>query len=171
MIISTFKMIEFLCCSSFLTMIVVSTMMLMSSGPFMYDFAYYDLALQRCNRNSFTIHGLWPELTTHSWPEFCHKTEFKLEAIQPLVPTMNEIWTSCEQNKPNEGLWEHEWLRHGTCTGLSQFDFFNRTISLYTEAKNSGIIDQRCHYSITSGNGCLISYHLNFTLRGRTVPF
>lgn len=27
-------------------------------------------------------------------------------------------------------FWEHEWTKHGTCSGLSQINYFNATISM-----------------------------------------
>lgn len=60
----------------------------------------------------FVLHGLWPENTNGTYPEVCSN------APGPSDPTAyKDIY-------PDQGLLEHEWTEHGTCSGLSPDGYF-----------------------------------------------
>lgn len=72
----------------------------------------------RCAPGSGTgwaLHGLWPQHAT-GWPEFCDSTA---AAPRPadLAPVA-EIMGST-------GLAQHQWRKHGTCTGLTPEAYFH----------------------------------------------
>ena len=82
----------------------------------------------------FTIHGLWPQYMSGGYPETCTN-----EPFDPNVPnkigmdTMTTYWPNVKANVGDsdyDSFWEHEWTKHGTCTGLSQEVYFNTTIAL-----------------------------------------
>lgn len=82
----------------------------------------------------FTLHGLWPQYVSGGYPYDC-----TTEAYDPNVPikigwdTMTQYWPNVKyvETDPNyDSFWEHEWTKHGTCTGLSQYDYFNSAINL-----------------------------------------
>ena len=84
------------------------------------------LALQQCSASKqFTIHGLWPIENT-----CCDGPSFSLQAISSLRSALLRDWPSCFGLMTDEELWEHEWDKHGTCTGLSQFEYFQKTLNL-----------------------------------------
>ena len=59
----------------------------------------------------FVVHGLWPQFTD-GYPENCSN------ASGPSNPgSMTDIM-------PDTGLVEHEWSRHGTCSGLDADGYF-----------------------------------------------
>ena len=61
---------------------------------------------------NFVVHGLWPQYE-RSWPQFCDNTRVPrnlAETMLPLMPSLNLIF--------------HEWQKHGTCSGLSQQQYF-----------------------------------------------
>jgi ribonuclease T2 len=61
----------------------------------------------------FVVHGLWPQYRNGSWPEYCANVP------GPINPArMLDIMPSLQ-------LIQHEWRAHGTCSGLSQTDYFN----------------------------------------------
>lgn len=61
---------------------------------------------------TFVLHGLWPQDTNGNYPENCS------EAPGPSDPTQySDIY-------PDQGLLEHEWKTHGTCSGLAPDAFF-----------------------------------------------
>lgn len=62
----------------------------------------------------FIVHGLWPQGENGRGPERCGPASPVSQAI--LQPTLRYI--------PTEGLIQHEWTAHGTCSGLSAADYF-----------------------------------------------
>src|SRR5262249_52413553 len=61
----------------------------------------------------FVVHGLWPQGETSRGPENCGGR-----------PVSNAIVQSMLKYIPTEGLIQHEWSAHGTCSGLSVADYF-----------------------------------------------
>jgi len=63
----------------------------------------------------FVVHGLWPQFET-GYPEFC-------PTRQPdRVPA--DLGGDYLDIVPSMGLIGHQWRKHGTCSGLSQQDYF-----------------------------------------------
>jgi ribonuclease T2 len=63
----------------------------------------------------FVVHGLWPQNNTGSYPHDCSPAQPVSQAIvQQIMPIM-----------PDSGLIQHEWAKHGTCSGLSTQDYFD----------------------------------------------
>ncbi|MGE3368391.1 MAG: ribonuclease [Rhizobiaceae bacterium] len=72
---------------------------------------------QQCEsgrRYAFVVHGLWPQYE-RGWPEDCATDE-------PSVD--NATLSSLYDIMPSAGLIRHQWRKHGTCSGLSQDDYF-----------------------------------------------
>lgn len=64
-------------------------------------------------RFGFVVHGLWPQFE-RGWPEDCGGSQQVSQRIlDHMLPLM-----------PSPRLIEHEWSKHGTCSGLSQQDYF-----------------------------------------------
>jgi ribonuclease T2 len=63
---------------------------------------------------AFVVHGLWPEASTGRGPEACGAPS---PVARPIVQSMLSYI-------PSESLIQHEWKSHGTCSGLSQAEFF-----------------------------------------------
>mmetsp|Transcript_385 Transcript_385/g.486 ORF Transcript_385/g.486 Transcript_385/m.486 type:complete len:166 (-) Transcript_385:63-560(-) len=85
------------------------------------------LSLQQCNSSSpWTLHGLWPQ-----WGTCCAAAPFNEKSIQSLIPMMDKLWPSCPQyHNTNEGLWSHEWQKHGSCSGLTEYEYFSTAMNL-----------------------------------------
>lgn len=67
----------------------------------------------------WTIHGIWPTKIGEFGPFFCEKNAtFNPEEIEDLHVPLNlywpDIYNETDSNSVN-WLWEHEWLKHGTC--------------------------------------------------------
>lgn len=73
---------------------------------------------QQCdaqNDHGFIVHGLWPQ-NERGYPEFCRAREPD-RVPEALGRTLFDIM-------PSMGLIGHQWRKHGTCSGLSQRDYF-----------------------------------------------
>lgn len=94
----------------------------------------YVLASKILCKDYYTIHGLWPD--PESSCTFCSEEEFDEKKISAnTLELMKIYWPNC-MNVNNEKFWEHEWSKHGTCTGMTQEEYFNKGIELFVENKN-----------------------------------
>jgi ribonuclease T2 len=66
----------------------------------------------------FRLHGLWPESMT-GYPSDC--------AFDPLPGNVRAAYIGLF---PSAHMIDHEWSKHGTCTGLSPAGFFDKTQQL-----------------------------------------
>ncbi len=87
----------------------------------------------------FTVHGLWPQHERGS-PQDC--------AIGEAQGVHREILRDIREVLPSSGLARHEWRKHGTCSGLSQRDYFD---TLLEAVRKIRIPDQ--FRQMTSGIG------------------
>src|SRR5580704_11502319 len=60
------------------------------------------------------LHGLWPQYESGGYPERCD-SQFQLSA---------EAASKGASIYPSERLMQHEWLEHGTCSGLDPLKYF-----------------------------------------------
>lgn len=93
------------------------------SGHFLQT-QFWDTSPPLGPADSFTIHGLWPDLCTGGFDAFCDNSRSQadvgavLREMDPaltseLVEFMSKYWLSL--NGDNAHLWTHEWNKHGTC--------------------------------------------------------
>ncbi len=73
------------------------------------------------NRFGFTLHGLWPDGVGKDWPQYCRSTT--------LLPAAVIRANLCAT--PSAQLLQHEWAKHGTCTGETPGRYFGRATTLY----------------------------------------
>jgi len=79
---------------------------------------------QQCSSGrpySFVVHGLWPQYE-RGYPQDCAVGERYVP--RQMVSGMRDIM-------PSTGLIVHEWRKHGSCTGLSQSDYFSAVRRAY----------------------------------------
>lgn len=84
---------------------------------------------QQCGRESsygFVVHGLWPQFK-NGYPEFCDSSDGS------RVP--ENVASNILGVMPSMGLIGHQWRKHGTCTGLSQREYFALTKEAYERIK------------------------------------
>jgi len=73
----------------------------------------------------FVVHGLWPENNDGTYPQNCGTASPVAESVvQHMLPIM-----------PDRGLIQHEWSRHGTCTGLATLDYFTRVETAFRKVQ------------------------------------
>lgn len=65
----------------------------------------------RTGGRGFVVHGLWPQFT-RGYPQRCS-----------YAPGLTDPSTMLDL-MPSTGLVQHEWMTHGTCSGLSADDYF-----------------------------------------------
>lgn len=63
----------------------------------------------------FVLHGLWPQFN-HGWPQFC--------SDEPIPPAVKKQFVGIY---PSPTLMDHEWTKHGTCSGLGPEGYFQLT--------------------------------------------
>lgn len=63
---------------------------------------------------AFVVHGLWPQFE-RGYPQNCPTGQVDLsrQALRDLYDLM-----------PSAGLIRHQWKKHGSCSGISQDDYF-----------------------------------------------
>jgi ribonuclease T2 len=93
---------------------------------------------------NFTIHGLWPQYATSGYPASCTTEPFDTTIPQQIgEDKMIQYWPDVQYdvNSPSyDSFWEHEWTKHGTCSGLSQLDYFSQALDLTTRIPTPSIL-------------------------------
>ena len=73
----------------------------------------------------FVVHGLWPQFE-RGWPEECTTDRLNLPAS--LRRDILEIM-------PSERLMNHEWRKHGTCSGLTPKQYFEGILTTWANVR------------------------------------
>jgi ribonuclease T2 len=73
----------------------------------------------------FILHGLWPQKSSGGWPENCPATSEPSRAV--IQKTMAFM--------PSEKLINHEWTKHGTCSGLTGDQYLELADKAYSAIK------------------------------------
>lgn len=118
------------------------------SGHFLLT-QFWDTAPSLGPEDAWTIHGLWPDLCSGGFKQFCDRTrEYRnITAIlessasnpSPLIDFMETYWLGL--NSDNEHLWEHEWNKHGTCISTIEPSCYDDEES----SKFSDVVDYFVH--------------------------
>jgi ribonuclease T2 len=66
----------------------------------------------------FVVHGLWPEANQGKSPESCGAAK----------PAPKSLVNDLLKYMPGASLIQHEWAMHGTCSGLSQGEYFTKVM-------------------------------------------
>lgn len=70
----------------------------------------------------FIVHGLWPQFAARGYPESCSVSQGVAPAlVERVMPVM-----------PSPRLIQHEWEKHGTCSGLSAEQYFGHAVELFS---------------------------------------
>ena len=90
---------------------------------------FYYLSLIKEDDECFSIHGLWPQYSDGGYPSNCSDEPFSDDAVEAVgMSTMYEMWPNVQSDPSDsdyDSFWEHEWTKHGTCSGLDQTIYFN----------------------------------------------
>lgn len=78
-------------------------------------------------RGSLTMHGLWPQYKD-GYPCTCSNEQFNQQTITDLGQNLfDSLWPNVKASFTDQdytGFWQHEWSKHGTCSGLVQNSYF-----------------------------------------------
>ena len=102
------------------------------------EFNYYKFA-EFHDGSNWSLHGAWPERSARYWPQFCQGSPFNATALDALQPRLEKDWPNYWGS--SAALHKHEYLRHGTCSGLTEVNYFNRSLNAY-ERYNLNDLDQ-----------------------------
>lgn len=83
-------------------------------------------AQQQCGTSrpyGFIIHGLWPQYH-RGYPQSCSHDQSNNQVPRDIVSDLREIM-------PSASLMRHQWRKHGTCSDLSQRDYFTTLQDAY----------------------------------------
>lgn len=84
---------------------------------------------QQCGADrkfGFVVHGLWPQ-NDQGYPAFCGADK------NERVP--DNLGRSMFDIMPSMGLIGHQWRKHGSCSGLTQKQYFDKTRDAYDRIK------------------------------------
>jgi ribonuclease I len=95
----------------------------------------YQLRLQKvegCTNGDYTIHGLWPQRKNN-----CKHHRGISKSCKPLQKELDKHWYTCKsyQGWTNEKFRLHEWNKHGSCSDMTQKEYFEKTLQLYKKHK------------------------------------
>lgn len=96
----------------------------------------------RTDAGRFSLHGLWPD------DQYCAVSDHDVSADKggdwdslPPVDLSPSVMTDLERAMPGtqSHLERHEWLKHGTCSGVSPSTYFGRAILFLDTINNSAV--------------------------------
>ena len=122
---------------------------------------FYYLSLIKEGEDEWSIHGLWPQNSSTTYPSYCKKVDFDINKIKSLINLLNKYWYS--DRVQDYDFWKHEWEKHGSCMfeEIDEYNYFNKTIELYEFVIKNVNIDK---YYNNKNKKCLIPFDLNFNL-------
>ncbi|WP_429923689.1 ribonuclease T2 family protein [Agrobacterium vitis] len=97
----------------------------------------------RYDASHFTLHGLWPMRQN-----YCGVAQADIDTDKksrwtdlPEVTLSAETRQALDRVMPGtqSSLERHEWIKHGTCTGLNQQDYFAEAIALIETLNGSAV--------------------------------
>lgn len=94
-------------------------------------------------KRGFLAHGIWPynkstEQKTNRHPQFCaNSAACKGEACPMTDKAMEDVLGNKDLRKlvtkEPQGMFAHEWKKHGTCTGKTMESYFDDLANLYSD--------------------------------------
>ena len=103
---------------------------------------------------NFTIHGLWPQYIDTGYPSSCTSEPFDTSIPSQVgETTMVQYWPDVQYSVDDpqyDSFWIHEWTKHGTCTGLSQLEYFDQAIQLTQSIPTPSILVDSIGHNISA---------------------
>ena len=97
----------------------------------------------RQDNKTFSLHGLWPQSESYCGVSAANKkldengewTQLPAVTLQPATEAALQV----EEPGTQSYLERHEWTEHGTCSGLSQQNFFAPTLAMLNSVNASNL--------------------------------
>lgn len=70
-----------------------------------------------------------------------------MKQLDTIEKDLTESWINIEKNTPLDGLWKHEWMKHGTCTAPkvpemdSELKYFSKGLSWLQKYSISSLLN------------------------------
>jgi len=110
-------------------------------------------------RRGFVAHGLWPQYAGGGGPEHCAGAgDLDPQTVQRARSAM-----------PDERLIHHEWVVHGTCSGLSAHDYFATLIQAIGGLSIPSDFDAQTARSLTASQVVAEFVSANASLNARSI--
>jgi ribonuclease T2 len=156
------------------------------SGHFLQT-QFWDTSPSIGPSNSWTIHGLWPDLCAGGFEQFCDsdRSHSDIKGVisraldgdkraGELLGFMGKYWRSYDGH--DEYLWSHEWNKHGTCVSTLAPDCYRSPNSTsIARHHHMDVLDYFIHttslfrtldtYAILADAGIMPSQTQRYTLR------
>jgi ribonuclease T2 len=88
----------------------------------------------RQDAHAFSLHGLWPQSGSYCGATAAQKSNDQAGkwSLLPAVALQSSTEAALKVEEPGTQsyLERHEWIEHGTCSGLSQQNFFAPTLAM-----------------------------------------
>jgi len=111
------------------------------------------------HRRGFAVHGLWPQYAGGGGPEHCGAAGgLDRETLQRARSVM-----------PDERLIRHEWIAHGSCSGLSPHDYFLAMIRAAGQLSIPAEFDGEAPHSLTASQIVAAFEKANPSLTARSL--
>jgi len=105
-------------------------------------------------RDTYTIHGLWPQYINTGYPSSCTTELFDTTIPEQIgESTMIQYWPDVQYTTDDpqyDSFWIHEWSKHGTCSGLTQLQYFNEAIQLTQRIPTPSILSESVGNNISA---------------------
>lgn len=103
-------------------------------------------SLQCRDRLPVTVHGLWPERLQGRTPDSCAGGELNLSAAQEK---------DLRGIMPDAGLRQHEWKKHGRCSGLDAPAYFSLISKEFMQLKIPPLLKPQGRDALVERNAVL----------------
>jgi ribonuclease T2 len=110
-------------------------------------------------RRGFVVHGLWPQYAGGGGPEHCSGADaLDQETVERAKAAM-----------PDERLIHHEWVVHGTCSGLTAHDYFATLIRAIGRLSIPSEFDGEAPHTMTASQIVAAFTKANPSMTGRSL--
>ncbi len=104
--------------------------------------AYFIIQKQRILFSAFSTYTYLDYFSTHpppqnndgTYPSSCTDEQLDISLLQTLRDSLSNKWPNIKalssSSPEHDAFWAHEWSKHGTCSGLSQLDYFSSALGM-----------------------------------------